>query len=46
MPRPEVSEETIQRIEELTADEFRVPDHKVSFEDRVLFLADKSEHEV
>lgn len=39
MVRPEISEEVIQQVEELTAGEFNVSDEKVSFEDRVRILA-------
>jgi hypothetical protein len=39
MPRPEVSGEVIQAVEELTDGDFNVPAHRVTFEDRVRVLA-------
>lgn len=42
MPRPEVSTETKEAIEELTDEHFRVPAHKVSFEERLQVLIEQA----
>lgn len=41
MPRPEISDELMEEIEELTDDSFRVPAHRVSFEDRLHILLER-----
>lgn len=41
MPRPEVSAETKEEIEDLTDEFFRVPAHKVSFDERLQVLIEQ-----
>lgn len=41
MPRPEVSAETKEEIEDLTDEFFRVPAHKVSFDERLEVLIEQ-----
>jgi hypothetical protein len=41
MARPEISDELMEQVEELTEESFNVPAHRVSFEDRLRILLER-----
>jgi hypothetical protein len=43
MARPEISDEVKQEVERVTDDYFRVPSHRVTFEDRLKVLLEQAQ---
>lgn len=43
MPRPEISEEVKEQVESLTKGDFSVPEHRVTFNDRLRILLERHE---